>query len=369
MPKNIALFDLQFLKYTHLHTAYPSTAGVLLAGYHKAKKDNVVLATKPPNFSLYDIVYVINDDWDIYYLPEWIRHPNAILVGRFWEKGLAVWQTEWESYPPDMTPYRKWATSWLKKYPYVKEKRFEHFFYDPVLIKTKEKIKNPEGHELLILDYEPHKIDAGFETLRNLNVEKMRTLHPVNISYEPELALEFVMQKNMMKSLWITIDLDLPEKELANILAIYKELKPPRTVRIKVWLKGANEEEWQNNIKFIIPYLARWREEAKKRIFVEPVDEFTAECPDLLHFLRRWTGRDMGYSYNSLFDYAIYEAFKTEHLITRFLEYPYETIKEMKKFKNNDMTKAERLENILNYILKYPEIGQLITKPVNGKGW
>lgn len=367
MNQHILLLDLQFLKFTYAHTPYPSTAGLLIAGYHKAQRDHVMLSSIIPNFAMYDKIYIIKDDWDLYYDPEWLKLPNVVLVGRFWDKVMQTWNSEWELYPPDATPYTTWADNWLALYPSTKIERMEYMYYTPVLLKQGNRITAPEGDTILLIDYDLHKIDPDFSTLKELNIKHIRTLHPINVTDNPKAAFSLFKQRHMRKSLWATMDIPMSQEKLDEIIHWWNYYRPGRTTRLKVWLEGHSENEWVENLHYIIPFLAQWRERAGKRIFVEPVDEFTCACPDLLYFLRRWTGRDMGYAYNSLLDYAIYDSLQDLKKIEELLRDPYTAFEKYAKTVRR-RPKADRVKEIFYFIKNNPDIAELISKPVNGKG-
>lgn len=366
MRRNVLLFDLQFMKFTHMHTPYPSTAGLLLAGYHKAQGDKAMLSTVVPNFAMYDIVYIIKDDLDLYHDPSWLQYPNVVLVGRFWADGLRVWEDEWDEYPPDPLPYRVWVKAWLEKYPHVKANRFAPFFHTPVLIKNKKRILNPSG-EILVIDYEPHKIDEDFSTLHGLDAKSLKFLHPVNVSDNPEAAIALLQQRNVMDNKWATVDLDLSEEKLDEVIRLWIEKKVSRTIRLKVWIVNHHEDDWLDSIRFIMPYLERWRNEVGKRVFVEPVDELSFSCPELLYFLRRWTGRDMGYAYNSLLDYAIYDSNASLAKVEAVLTDPITVFEKAKPHRGME-PKVKKLEKIIYFINEHPEFAEMLSKPVIRKG-
>ena len=367
MKQHVLLFDLQFLKFTDKHTPYPSTAGLILAGYHRAKGDSVMLSTVIPNFAMYDIVYIIKDDWDLYHDSSWLRHSNTVPVGRFWAEGIAVWDTEWEDYPPDATPYRTWVKNWLKKYPYLKEARFKPFFHDPVLIKNEKRILNPEGEDILVIDYKPHEIDADFSTLKSLNIKSLKFLHPVNITENPSGVFELMAQANVKDNKWATMDLDISQEKLTELIDVWNEYRPGRMVRLKVWIQAVDNESWFDEFRMIMPFLERWRNEAGKRVYVEPVDELTFDYPELLYFLRRWTGRDMGYAYNSLLDYCIYDSLQNNYRIEELFRDPEGVLAKARPHRGLE-TKLMKVGKILSFINEYPEMAELISKPVTRKG-
>lgn len=366
MNKRILLFDLQFLKYTRLHTPFPSTAGVLVAGYHKSIGDKVLLSDTVPNFSMYDTVYIIKDDWDLYYDPEWLRNGNVVLIGKFWPSGLSEWKEEWENYPPDIRPYATWAEGWLKKYPRVKRDRLAHFFHQPILIKNNKRIYQPDIPNALILDYEPHKIDEDYQTLRELNIDSIKFLHPIDISYNTPEALKLLKQKNITGQKTAKIDVHTPQKELSAIITLWKEMKMSRLVRLKSWITASNDEEWDELILHTLQFLEQWREGAGKRIFIEPVDEYSYSYPGMLYFLRRWTGKDMGYAYNSLLDYAIYDTLHSVERIENFLIDPDAEMTRMKKDWRSK--KVYHIEEMIECAEKNPQLALAMSKPVKGKG-
>lgn len=359
MNQRVALFDLQFLKYTKFHTPIPSTAGLIVAGYHKAQGDKVVLLDKTPKFKTYDIVYIIKDDWDLYHDTAWLRHDNIRLVGRFWDAALTTWDKEWESYPPDMTPYRNWAELWLKKYPFYKAARIDHFWYRPVLLKVGNKILNPEGDFILLIDYDLHTIDDEYEVLSTLNIKALRMLHPLDITYNTEAAFEFLKQSNVRRNLWTTFDKEIPEEEMDRLINIWNKYRLGRTIRMKIWIDDT-VRGWDAEIERTLDLLSRWREEAGKRIYIEPVDQFSYKYPFLLTELRRWSGKDMGYAYNSLLDYMIYDYFQQNiHYIIDFFTQP-EVIMSTRD-------PNSKIYKIYDLIINEPELTKLIGKPVKRK--
>ena len=362
MNLRIGLFDLQFLKYMNLSTPYPSTAGLLVAGYHKTQRDKVVLLDKVPNFSLYDIVYIIKDDWDLYHDPEWLRHKNVKLIGRYWDSSISTWESAWLETPPDMQPYQKWAETWLKRYPFYKKQRIAHFWYKPVLLNTGTKILNPDDFEVLLIDYNLHELDNDYTILKELHSPYIKMLHPLNVTHNTELAFEFLKQPNIPRgSLWITIDANAEPVEMQRMIDTWNKFRLGRMVRIKVWIEAHNDEDWEKELRMIIPFLANWREQAGKRIYVEPVDIFTYSHPAILIALRRWTGKDMGYAYNSLLDYLIYDSIQNNDKIIQFLQEPYEYIETKQRGYN-------KMADLVKFIEEEPELSFLISKPINGKG-
>lgn len=360
--KQICLFDMAFMKYTHMHTPYPTTAGIVLAGYHEAQGDRVTLATSPPDFSLFDVVYVIKDDWDLYHDPKWLLAPNAIQVGRFWEDGITVWKTEWEQYPPSLAPYQRWAKGWLEKYKHVNPDRFDHFYYTPFLLKVDGKFQLPTEEKTLLIDYDLANADPHMELLPYIDLT-MRTLHPLNITKNPEEKLKFLMQKNMKKMLWATVDFPLKKEDFDELIRLWPILKVPRTVRLKTWVRGYSADHWHDNILEIMSFLKRWRS-VGKRVNIEPVDEFLAECPDLLYFIRRWSGKNMGYAMNSLLDYCIHDSFEDKFEILPFLADPLNVVNQKKIWIRGTQTKKVRLLNILDYLHRNLDIAEAASEPV-----
>lgn len=362
MNLRVGLFDLQFLKYAYVHTPFPSTAGLILAGYHKMQKDNVVLLDKVPNFTLYDLIYIIKDDWDLYHDTTWLQHPNVKLVGRFWDPSMSSWEQKWQEYPPDIQPYRRWAEDWLKRYPYYKKKRIEHFWYEPVLLNTGKKILNPDSFETLLIDYNLHLLDDDYSTLKELHCPSIKMLQPLDVTHNTEAAFQFLKQRNVRRSVWITLDRDAPEEEMQRIINMWNKYRLGREIRMKIWIEAHKDEDWEQELKKTIPFLAKWREQAGKRIFVEPVDLYSYSHPDILIGLRRWTGRDMGYAYNSLLDYLIYDSIAGDNkAILAFLEDPYTYIE-------NERKGCKKMQSVVRFLKEEPELSRLISTPVNGKG-
>jgi hypothetical protein len=362
MNLRVGLFDLQLLKYVYVNTPYPSTAGLLLAGYHKAENDQVILLDKIPNFNLYDIVYIIKDDWDLYHEAEWLRYDKVVLVGRYWDSSISTWKPEWTEALPDMTPYRKWAELWLERYPSYKAERIDHFWYTPVLLKTNKRILNPEGEKILLIDYRLDSIDADYSTLMSLNIKSLQMLHALNVTNNTRYAFQFLKQKNIVKrGLWLTIDTNITQTAMLDIIQAWKEFKLGRMARIKLWITAKDDVEWKEELYYIINLLALWREQAGKRLFIEPVDLYSYSYPDILIALRRWTGRDMGYAYNSLIDYLIYDSIKDNKSIIDFFIDPYEYI-------SNKRLGWKKMQSLVTFIEEQPELTQLLSTPVKGKG-
>ena len=150
--KKVCIFDLEFMQYLYNSRARPGMYPMLISSFYKNQGYQVVFTTEVPNFQDYEIVFINRDAPDLWYDPEWLGNDNVKLTGAYWPSNLIYYPLEWESVDPDITIFHNWVENRLKKYPSLKKARFDEFYKTPFKIIRGNKIVEPEGSHLLIVD-------------------------------------------------------------------------------------------------------------------------------------------------------------------------------------------------------------------------
>lgn len=362
MKRHILIFDLQFMHYGPIHSPKPSTAGLLIAGYHKLQQDYVTVTGQIPNFPAYHTVYLVKDSLDCYHDPSWLRYDNVVLVGRYWDPGLAYWNPEWEECPPDMTPYAKWAAAYHKRYNFKKEMTFTIFTYEPWLIKRNGKIYPPTHDKVLIIDYNPESIDENFETLSTLTVSNILFLHPIDITYNTDDILQLIMSAPKLqfrRPVKLTMNTYIEKEHLYEIIEIWNKHSPPFDIVIEIYIQGVDDESWNKEICHILDFLESWRFRTRvtPTIYVIPVDVDSYSFPPILFYLKRWTWTYPGYSYNSALDYYIYDSIGNIYRIIHFLADPEDFLEHRWRGRND-------MKVLLECMQTYPDLIKRMSKPI-----
>lgn len=353
------------MTYKYHSTPQASMYTMLISGWHKSRGDNVIFTDEPPNYSLYDIVYLIKDRIGVQHVNSWLIPDNAVPVGDYWaEDGIeAFYNKEWETTPPDNTIYWPWLDRWTEKYAKYNKSRLEHFYRTPVKIKQKEKIIWPQGEDYLILDNDMRDWDPKFEEFMEQDLKKVRFAYPIPVDGRWREVLTFLTLKQASRE-YLFLDMfyeNYTDKDFEEASDIWAEFALGRMVRVHLNVKLSNQEEWEKAIPRIYEALAQFRMKGKKMVRVQPFNIDTFSHSRILTEMKRWTGRNMGYAKNSLFDYILFDSMRDTKLIEQFLRDPYQYL-EQGRYGVNKLGEvvsfAEEFPDLLKCIAKsYPKAG------------
>lgn len=365
--KKVVIFDLQLMKYTSLSTPYPSTAGLIVSGFHKAQGDTIILVDQCPQFTRFDIVYIVKDDVNLYHTPSWLKHHNVIPIGRHWEGGIGFWDKEWEKYPPDMTLYRKWFDSWKSNYPWFgEETRAAIYSYKPVLIKNEVRMLKPTGDKILIIDYNPHEIDEGHEFLKSFDNKEIAFLHWFNITKDVESSFDLLHKDNIKCRTWVTFDLDISKKEMIDLTKAVARRGGHRNnylLKFTVYFHGGNQEDWRKSVVHILQIINLWKKIAGRRVYSLPIDDLSFECPDLLTHIARWTGTPILFRNFSYIDSVLAFDIPTIQILEDFLRDPHE-VWSRKRYRVHPL--YIKTYRVFTYLEKYPRLMILLSQFIEG---
>lgn len=360
----IVIFDLKFTNYIYHSTPSPSMETILISGYYKSKGAQVIFSDTIPDFGVYDKVYIVKDAPNLFHHPEWLSYTNVYPVGRYWEGIEPTYDIDWESGMPDINIYQNWVENWIKKYPSYNPKRLNSFFRRPVKLKQGNKITAPEGDNLLIIDNDLHIWDKECKVLSELNVKSMKLLYPMILDGRWEEALKCFSLKHIYRGdFWAEMNFEYyDEEKIKEVIEIFNKYKPGRLFRIKCHVSGQSNQEWVELIPRIYKLLEDFRMDAGKRIFIEPHGIENFQFPRILQELKRWTGKDMGYTKNSLFDYMVFDGCRDVFKMAEFFQDPYDYLEKKKHGKN-------KFIELIPFIETYPELMDVITKSYGKAGW
>ena len=362
----VVIFDL-FLASCSFHTTpKPSTEAMLISGYHKTSGDSVALTDEPPDFALYDKVYIIKDKPELFHEPEWLTYSNVVLVGKYWEGVETEYNPEWDLALPDKYLYKGWADSWRKKYPSISDDRMESFYREPVKIKQGNDIVIPEGKNLLIIDNDMEEWDFNCEVLNSVPSTNIIMLHPFILTpnrWEHVLVC-FGQRHIKRKVLWNEFTLnDYNSEDLTNAQNILNQYKAGRMFRVKMHVWADSHEEWEEQLVRSYNVLGDFRMNCGKRIWLEPHQIEKFSHPRILTELKRWTAMNQGYAKNSLFDYIVYDGCRDTEKMASFFYDPYEYLAKKRQGKN-------KLNPLVDFMETHPHLVDLITtsypKPAYG---
>ena len=365
MAKQIVIFDLNFMTYTYHSTPQASMYAMLISGWHKSRGDNVIFSDEPPNYSLYDIVYIIKDRIGVEHVNSWLIPENVVPVGNFWERdGIeAFYNKEWETTPPDNTIYWGWMDRWTERYKKYNKRRLEHFYRTPVKIKQKDKIVWPQGAGYLILDNDIRDWDPAFLEFMEQDLKQIRFAYPIPVDGRWREVMEFLTLKQANRE-FLFLDMNYEnyiDEDFIEAADIWTEFKLGRMVRLHLNVELHTQEQWLEAIPRIYGVLGDFRMKGKKMVRVQPFNIDSFSHPRILKELKRWSGRSIGYAKNSLFDYILFDSIRDTKLIEFFLRDPYGYL-EKGRFgvnKLGDVVKfAEEFPDLMYCISKsYPQAG------------
>ena len=351
----VLIFDLLLARTTFHTTPRPTMAALLISGWHKSQGHTVVLADEMPNFNLYDKVYIIKDDKELFHDPKWLTYDNIVLVGQYWNMPT-YWNREWNEAIPDQFLYQNWATNWMERYPSISKTRMENFFRKPVKIKQGNRIIVPEGDNLLIIDNDMHIWDRKGEILRDAPIRNASLLYPLQLDRRWDAVLDIFNQRHIKRrTLWTRFSGNkMSDEDLETAISVLHKHKPSRMLRIKMHLEAFSHEEWCELIERAYFILEEFRMKAAKRIWVDLnyIDYFNH--PRVLLELKRWTAMNAGYKNNSLFSYIVYDSCRNFENMVDFFYDPYEFIRQGKKGTNV-------LKPLVKFIEDCPELMDIIT--------
>lgn len=354
----IAIFDLQFANYIYHSAPRPSMYTMLISGYHKTKGHAVSLLWKVPDFGSFDIVYINKDDYDLFHDPSWLTYENVKCVGGFWGEIDTFYNEDWEEAMPDLQIYKGWTEMMQEKYSTYSDKKLELFTkYKPVKIKQKNRITSPEGENLLIIDNDMHIWDKDCKILQELNINKSVILYPFELDGRWDAVLEAVACRHLRRDkMWANMNIEnYNDESIQDAIDIWNKYKIGRMFRIKLHVKGEVSSDWESLIPTALKVMKEFRMQSKKRLFFTPHQMETFSHPRILMEMKRWSGKDMGYAKNSVFDYILYDGIRDINKIIEFLEEPYEYVNKKKHGTN-------KLIEVLDFIETYPELIEYITE-------
>lgn len=351
--KRICIFDLEFMQYLYQSRARPGMYPMLISSFYREKGYEVVFTTEIPNFTNYEIVFINRDAPDLWYDPDWLTNANVKLTGAYWPSDLIYYDLEWEFVNPDITIFHNWVENRLKKYPSLKKNRFNEFYKTPFKMIRGKRIVEPEGSNLLIIDDNLQLFEGVIDILKYANITNTSLSYNLFITKENVWEVfDFLNMKTISRDN-LTVDiLEQTEDGLQEIMDAWNSYRMGRTVRLKYHLVAQTQEEWEKKIIYACNMAQNFKIQTGKRVYMEPHDRESFKYPLTLTFLKRWTGKDMGFAKNSLIDYWIYDVCKTYEAIEDFLENPKET-------------KKSSLETLVNFLEEYydknPELIKAMT--------
>lgn len=357
--KHIVIFDLNFMTYTYHSTPQASMYAMLISGWHKSRGDKVVFTDEPPNYKLYDIVYIIKDRIGVGHLPEWLFPDNVVPVGNYWDKeGIeSFYNPEWETTPPDNSIYWGWLDRWTTKYTKYNKKRLEHFYREPVKIKQRGELVWPEGKGFLIIDNDMEQWDPAFEDILQQNLSQIRFAYPIKIDGRWEETLTFIKHKQATRE-FLFVDMfyeNYTDEDFSNAAELWAKYKLGRMVRLHLNVKLDTHEEWLEALPRIYKVLADFRMKGGKMVRIQPFNMEAFDHPRILQEMKRWTGRSIGYAKNSLFDYMLFDSLRNSKAILDFLSNPDEYVTRGRHGSN-------KLPEILDFAEEYPDLLYIISE-------
>ena len=352
--KKVAILDLLLAKCIFHSTPRPTKAGMLISGWHKTQGDSVVLADEFPNPAWYDIIYIIKDGYDLVHDPQWLQNDNVVLVGNYWEMPV-TWNVEWENALPDKYLYRGWAERWMAKYPSVSMKRMLPFFMTPFLIKRGDKIVEPEGKDLLIIDDDMHVWDADGKLLAGAPISNARMLYPISLDGRWEAAINIYNQKHIYRELlWFDFHSTISDEELGAAIELMQTQKLSRMFRMRLHSTAHSDAEWDKEIKRCYHILGRIRMEVGKRVRYEPHNIHCYSHPRIIMEMKRWTGRGEVYNKNSVLSYMLMDGCRDLDKMANFIHDPY-------KYLTNSRMGSNKLVDLVSYIEQKPHMVDIIS--------
>jgi|GEM_PF-2808610 len=364
MKERILIFDLKTAFYTYQSTIYPSTLAMMISGYHKAKKDNVVFTAEVVSFRTYTKVYIVKDHPGQLHMPSWLAIPQAILVGAGWQ-GMETYDPEWEEYPLDISLYDGWLKARSIKYPKYNEDRLSHFKRTPVLLNKKGGwYLDHSGKDILVCDVDLIKKDPQCKRLNFLEAKSVEFLYPLEITAESVNAVcKFIKDSKgnvKREKLWGVIP-EIPSvAEQEILIQAWKKYKISRLFQWKLEFTANTDEDWVAAIEPIIEMVYRFKEQAGKRIFLYPYLSEFFEFPEFFKELRRWTGSKATFNHNNLLDYFILDSCDSYKNIALFI---FDPNFYMEKKKGG----YRRLAHISECLEKYPQLIEIISRPMPGR--
>ena len=313
----VKIIDVRSHNYIYHSTPKPTALVCLIAGYHKAQGDSVVLSDVPVQGC---INYVVSDDRfnEDYMVPCLFAVENTFCVGRAFANGY--YNPEWEKYPPDLTIYHNFYNNWINKYPKYNAMRLTSYTLTPFLIRRNGECFSPPPNAL-VLD-------------TNIDIEIMQTIaesnskniifanNPVITSLEHFEAMLQLYGTKKIRSGDCKIEIDWSEEFKNNMddyIALWNKYRCGRMLVIRLRI-DASKASRQDKID-IYNAMGKWRMEAGKRLGAYP-----ANISDDYRFwteLKRWSNSRSGYGKNSLVDYILYDGCRDVDDIARFLYNPY----------------------------------------------
>lgn len=334
----VLIFDLTYANYNGRATPKPSMFAMLASGWHKSQGDTVIFTSDiPTNFAAYDLVYINKDSFGLFHLKEWLYYPNVRLIGAFWGDEPAYYNVEWELAPPDITLYHDWIHAFMKKFPGKNVKLFEVFFdYTPVKWVQKNKITNPQGSKILIIDRDWTDWDKDFVAASELNIKKLRFLYPIEINDNCEKLCQLIYHnKNIERTfLWLGLHGIIPKEKQIEYARIFKKYKLGRNVKIKWTLHTDDPSEWAELLLKAVDMFETFLTEGKKYLFADIPDKLFIEDPQMklmYSAFSSWSNMRLVNTRNNLIDYLIYNSINDYNNIIEFLKHPDEFVRGKKR--------------------------------------
>lgn len=359
MREKIAIFDIKFALYNPFSTPFPSLETMAISGYHKAKGDNVVLATDEPNFLTYDKVYIVKDCDGLYHDPEWLAKSNVILAGKYWN-GLETTDLEWYRYPLDIMIYRNWIQNRIDNYKNFNAARAKMFFLEPVLLEIDGEWElDFSGQNILICDRDIVKKDPNLEKLNQLNIAGGMLLYPLEITAQSvETVCKFIKATKGIISrerLWGII-YGIPSiADQEELIRVWNKYKIGRLFQWKLEYRPETEQEWMDSIEPVIDMAYRFKEHAGKRIFIYPMFYEASPYPYFFQQLKRWTGAKSVFAKNNLLDYLISNTISNHKQIAQFIVDPIDYMSKVK---------SKKLKEAMQLLIDHPEYLEIVSRPM-----
>lgn len=318
--KQVYIIDVKLATYIYHSTPAPNSLVCIIAGYHKAQGDSVMLSHIPikgeniVNYIVADDKYnelVINEDF--------FQYDNTIPIGRSFG-AQCQFKEEWKNFPPDITIYNNFYTTWTNKYPKYNITRLRRFLKTPFQVKRQGKFYEPPSN-VLILDY----VDLELLTfLAECNCKHLDFVNAPEIKDVDTFEAFLLLYKiGMINGGDCKVELDWEYVKYANITKklqlLWQQYRCGRMVvlRLRVDVSNASSQD----IIDIYNWIGDWRMNCGKRIGLYPAN--IENNYRLWTEFKRWTNGRAGYNKNSLIDYILYDGCRDINDIALFLFDPY----------------------------------------------
>lgn len=318
--KQVYIVDIRLSTYIYHSTPAPNSLACLIAGYHKAQGDSVLLSHAPMKGDNV-INYIVADDryGELVIEEQMFKYPNTFGVGRSFGAD-SYYNTEWENYPPDLSIYSSFHRNWLSKYPKYNPIRLRRFLKQPFLVKRQGKYFAPPS-DVLILDMVDKEL---LEFIAETECNELDFLNPPEISDTETFELFLALYKNGVirgGDCKVELEWEIVKDPIvtAELQRLWAEYKCGRMVVLR--LRADVQSFTTQDIIDIYNWIGDWRMKYGKRIGLYPAN--IENNYRLWTEFKRWTNGRAGYAKNSLVDYIIYDGCRDISDIAGFLADPY----------------------------------------------